>query len=292
MVKIFINPGHGQKANGIYDPGAVGPTNYQEATYTKAIGALLYNKLEKIANLYLYQSGDLTPICTTANNWGADWFVSIHGNASSSASAYGIETYCFNSSGHGLGLAKSVQLQLVNKLGRADRGVKEANFQVLRDTTMPAILAEIGFISNAEEEALMKTSKWQDDAAEALAIGLSNYIGLGYSPAAGGEGADQLSSQGENTGSVDPLPQGGETGGTEIMENLVVWESIPDQWAAQYLMDKLSCSGMSLAEWQEQKTPAKTVYKVGGPSLQGTVLLTGYTLYDTARVVLDWIAKH
>jgi N-acetylmuramoyl-L-alanine amidase len=180
MTKIFINPGHGLKANGVYDPGAVGPSGYQESANTKSIGALLLRKLEKYANVYLYQSGDLTPICNAANNWHADWFISIHCNGSVSPTASGIETYCYQFGGQGEALAKSVQTQLIKFLNRSNRGVKTGNFQVLRMTNMPAVLAEIGFISNPQEEALMQTTQWQEDAAEALAIGLSNHIGLGY----------------------------------------------------------------------------------------------------------------
>ena len=180
-VKIFINAGHGPSSTGgSYDPGAVGATGLQEAGITLKIGQLLNNKLKTVCTSVLYQDANLTAICNESNVFGADLFVSIHCNAATVSTASGLETYCYQFGGQGEKLARSVQTQLIKFLGRADRGVKEGNFQVLRNTKAPAILTEIGFISNPQEEALMKGTEWLENAAEALAIGISNYAGLGY----------------------------------------------------------------------------------------------------------------
>ncbi|MCL1917347.1 MAG: N-acetylmuramoyl-L-alanine amidase [Peptococcaceae bacterium] len=279
MAKIFINPGHGPSSTGgAFDPGAVGPTGLREADVNLKIGQLLNSKIGSLCTTKLYQDANLTMICNESNRWMADWFVSIHGNAAAASSAHGLETFCYLFGGQGQRLANSVQTQLVKLLGRADRGVKEGNFQVLRNTNAPAILPEIGFISNPQEEALMRGIEWQETAAEALAIGISDYIGLGYKPSA--------------TAVPEPPPVLPPDLGEGAMENLVVWYGEADASTARYLMTKLGCPGMPFSQWSANTTPAKTVYKVGGAAAAGTVLLAGSTQYETARVVLDWIAKN
>jgi N-acetylmuramoyl-L-alanine amidase len=181
-MKIFINPGHGQKSNGVYDPGAVGATGLQEAKVTLAIGNLLSLKLQSVGiGTRVYQHGDLAAICNQENAWGGDYFISIHCNAHNDRAANGLETWYYQGSTRGQALARSVQTQLVKTLGRTDRGVKSTtSLYVLKNTRVPAILPEIGFISNLAEEALMKTVKWQEDASEALAVGICAYVGIPY----------------------------------------------------------------------------------------------------------------
>jgi len=72
-------------------------------------------------------------------------------------------------------LAHEVQKQLVAKLGRRDRGVKQAPFYVLVGCQMPSVLVEIAFISNAEEEKLLNDPAWQQKAAEAIYEGIRTY---------------------------------------------------------------------------------------------------------------------
>ena len=181
-MKIFINPGHGDKLNGTYDPGAIGATGLHEAKVNEVIGCILESKLIKAGiDTYYYQSGDLEAITTRANIWKADYFVSIHANAFSDRKAQGIETWYYSDSPRGQNLAQSIQTSLVKSLGRVDRGIKATtSFYVIRNTAMPAVLAEIGFISNPAEEALMMIEEWWEDAAEALARGICSYVGVAY----------------------------------------------------------------------------------------------------------------
>src|SRR5690606_23114971 len=91
-----------------------------------------------------------------ANQCGADVYVSIHANAFGNgwSSAEGIETYHHpQSSQVSKKLAAAMQKELISCTGLRNRGVKTANFQVLRETKMPAILLELGFMSNKEEAA-------------------------------------------------------------------------------------------------------------------------------------------
>jgi N-acetylmuramoyl-L-alanine amidase len=215
-MKIFINPGHGQKSNGVYDPGAVGATGLHEAKVTLAIGNLLSTKLQSTGiTTMVYQHGDLSAVCNQENAWGGDYFISIHCNAHADRAANGLETWYYQGSAKGQALSRSIQTQLVKTVGRADRGVKSTtSLYALKNTRAPAALAEIGFISNLAEEALMKTAKWQEDAAEALAAGICAYAGIPYK-----SGASQEPSA--PTG----LVQNGATGGVVVwvQQRLNVW---------------------------------------------------------------------
>jgi len=113
-----------------------------------------------------------------ANNISADYFISIHCNAANSPTAHGTETYHYPGSVKGRALAQAVQQELVSATGLADRGVKEANFYVLRMTAMPAILVELAFLSNPEEERLLATSAFQEKCARAIWAGVKKATGI------------------------------------------------------------------------------------------------------------------
>lgn len=83
-----------------------------------------------------------------------DYFISFHRNAATNKSAYGVETYIFRTSNaKSLQLATAIQNSLVG-IGFKNRGVKVANFHVLRETYSPAVLLEVGFISNVNDNKL------------------------------------------------------------------------------------------------------------------------------------------
>ena len=91
-----------------------------------------------------------------ANAWGADYFISIHTNASSNPSATGVETFAYSSPSQAFSLAEDIASSLAAATGLRDRGAKvRPGLYVLRRTAMPAVLAEIGFISNPSDAALM-----------------------------------------------------------------------------------------------------------------------------------------
>ncbi|MBQ5859676.1 MAG: N-acetylmuramoyl-L-alanine amidase, partial [Selenomonadales bacterium] len=73
-------------------------------------------------------------------------------------------------------LGKCLHDELIDRLGRKDRGVKFANFYVLRNTAMPASLVELMFISNEEEEAILREEDTIEQAARALYEGLRTYF--------------------------------------------------------------------------------------------------------------------
>jgi len=181
--KVFIDPGHGG-----YDPGAVGPAKTKEKNVALQIALKTANYLRPHAEVQLSRETDislgddnteLTNRCEMANQWRADLFVSIHLNAGG-ITATGTETYHAPGSKRGAVLAGAIQTRLVSALSLLNRGVKQANFTVLKRTDMPAALVEVAFISNPSEEALMSTAEFQDRAAQAIAAGICDYLGIAW----------------------------------------------------------------------------------------------------------------
>lgn len=178
-MRIFINPGHGLKNNGVYDPGAVGQTGIKEADVVLDIGKCLKEKLQAAGcTTLLVQDGDLSDVVSKSNSWSASYFVSIHCNSVADPTAKGIETYCYKFGGAGEQLARAVQKELIAATGLTDRGVKEGNLHVIRETKCPAILVEVGFISNPKEEGLLKNESFKEKVAQAIFVGLSKALGL------------------------------------------------------------------------------------------------------------------
>jgi N-acetylmuramoyl-L-alanine amidase len=112
-----------------------------------------------------------------ANNWGADAFVSFHCNAGGGT---GAETYCLSKGGNAERLAEDIQTDLTRQTGLTDRGVKTANFYVLRKTTMPAALVEMGFIDTQSDAKLLGTQEGRQKIAEGIARGICEYAGVTY----------------------------------------------------------------------------------------------------------------
>ena len=184
-MKVFINPGHDQE----YDSGAVNPnTGLRECDVAAEVGALVIDYLEAAGcECQIMQSDNLAPtpagrseyanrqgptVTETANDWGADIFVSIHCNAANTT-AQGTEVECYGS-GTGEQLAQCIQSQIVDSIGTTDRGVKYMpQLLVLKYTDMPAVLVEMAFIDNDDDAELLAGK--QDEFARAIARGVTDY---------------------------------------------------------------------------------------------------------------------
>ena len=159
MLRIFINPGHDMDL----DPGACA-NGIREVDIALAIGEKVKKTMEVIGYpCQILQSDNLNGetkgkpnVCATANNSGADIFVSIHCNSAANSSAKGTETLVYALDGGKSNiLAKCIQAQIVNSLNMIDRGVKaRPDLCVLRETSMPAVLVETAFISNEDNASL------------------------------------------------------------------------------------------------------------------------------------------
>lgn len=127
----------------------------------------------------------LTKRTTYANQAGADVYVSIHANAFGSGwnSANGIETFVYKSNPQvARNLANLVQKKLIELTKRSNRGVKTADFAVLRETNMTAILVECGFMTNKEEAALLKADSYRRKCGQAIAEALIEFYNLKEKP--------------------------------------------------------------------------------------------------------------
>ncbi|MDN5372777.1 MAG: N-acetylmuramoyl-L-alanine amidase [Carnobacterium sp.] len=119
----------------------------------------------------------------------ADIFVSVHHNAFIKT-APGIETYSYNGLGNSKNimsnnskrllnstvLSNSIHKKLINNTGANDRNNRKANFHVIRETTMPAVLLELGYMDNTKERAKLVTDSYQNKLAKGIAEGVINYF--------------------------------------------------------------------------------------------------------------------
>ena len=178
-MKVFLNPGHAP--NGEPDPGAVNEeTGLRECDVAKNVADLVAYYLNAAGvSTDVLQSDSLGEISQAANDSGADLFISIHCNSAEAAAATGTETWACAGSSAGHALAACIQNQIVDALGTVDRGVKTATpgvngLYVLTNTDAPAVLVELAFISNDDDEQLLEEK--QDDFARAIARGVTDYI--------------------------------------------------------------------------------------------------------------------
>ena len=192
---VYLDAGHGG-----YDPGA-SYFGISEKSLTLAIQSRVKAKLEsegyqvvttRTSDTYV----DLTDRSRAANASESDIFVSIHINASGSSAAQGIETYYYqpyaeypsriNATYHANPtrlsmsdtLANAIQSSLINATGAQNQGVKRRTFAVLRETTAPAVLLELGFLSNPQEAARLTTSAYQETLANAIVAGIKRYYSV------------------------------------------------------------------------------------------------------------------
>ena len=181
MLKVWIDAGHG----GV-QPGACA-LGYKEKDLTLQIATLLGAELTRCGiTVAQTRTTDVDiPLDTRgplANKWGADYFVSFHLNA---GGGRGAETWCSIAGGKSKALAECIQAELVG-LGYVDRGVKTRKgddgrdyLAVIRQTNMPAVLAEVGFIDSQEDMAHFDAAK----AAQAIAQGICKHTGIVYKQA-------------------------------------------------------------------------------------------------------------
>ena len=186
---MVVDPGHGGP-----DPGAIGATGTYEKANTLAISLKLAGILRSAgARVILTRSTDVTPAVEAysvksdlqarvaiANDQKADLFVSIHNDSFSNREVSGTTTYYSSASpvaAQSKALANSIQSELLKVIGLEDRGVKDSPFYVTKNTTMPAVLVEVGFISNPTEENLLGSLDFQSKAALGVYRGILKFKG-------------------------------------------------------------------------------------------------------------------
>lgn len=179
-VRIFIDPGHGGADSGTVANGL------QEKDLTLDIALKtrdLLNEQYSGHTINLSRTTDVTRSLTErtnmANKWGANLLVSIHIN---SGQGTGFESYTLNGNyadkERTNAIRRSIHNEIVPKTGFIDRGVKEANFHVLRESSAPAILTENGFIDNANDASNLKDEAFINKIAQGHADGIAKALGL------------------------------------------------------------------------------------------------------------------
>lgn len=174
-MKIFIDPGHGGN-----NPGAKGPNGIYEANVNLDISL----KLGRILSSWGYdieysrttdKTVSLSERARMANEWGANYFVSIHCNSNENPAISGTSTYFYRAGTIAESFALTVNNSLVRQIERKNLGIIQANFAVLRLTRMPAILVETAFISNPEEARLLATNTFRQNCAIGIANGIAEF---------------------------------------------------------------------------------------------------------------------
>lgn len=170
---IVIDPGHGGS-----DPGAT-RAKTEEKTLTLDIAEFVVRELKNHgAEVYMTRCDDtfvsLSDRVEYSNAKHPDLFVSIHINASENENVHGIETHYYKDDS--LELAKYIHKSIMSGINENNRGVLKSRFYVIRHTNTPAVLLELGFISNEQERELLKDKQRQKKMAELITEGIINYL--------------------------------------------------------------------------------------------------------------------
>ncbi|WP_246564278.1 N-acetylmuramoyl-L-alanine amidase [Leptothoe spongobia] len=175
-IVVAIDPGHGGR-----DPGAVGIGGLQEKQVilpiSQQVAAILREQgVEVVMTRNRDIELDLDPRVRVAERADADLFVSIHANAInlSRPDVNGLETYYYSNAGSRF--ARTVHDTVLRAMGMPDRRVRQARFYVIRRTSMPAILVEVGFVTGAEDIHNLRDPEWRSRMANAIARGILTHI--------------------------------------------------------------------------------------------------------------------
>ncbi|MGM0838968.1 MAG: N-acetylmuramoyl-L-alanine amidase family protein [Bacillota bacterium] len=176
--KIVIDPGHGGK-----DPGSIGASGSYEKDFTLTLAMKVSQLLEQVPQIEVYMTRDKDIFLSSesrvrpnfANDLGADLYISIHANTFTDPSVSGTESYYYNQK-NSLFLANIIHKHVAEATGFSNRGVKKENYFVLKDTTMPATLLEIGYITNPKDEQIMLTDEFQESVAKSIKNGVKEYL--------------------------------------------------------------------------------------------------------------------
>jgi len=171
---VAIDAGHGGK-----DPGAIGPTGLRESEVVLDVSLRLRDLLAKdgIRTLMTRETDvfvDLFDRTKIARERGATIMVSIHANAHAQTAVNGSETYYLTP--QSLALAQMIQDELGVLLGIPSRGVKTANFVVLRESGIPSVLVETAFISHPDDEGRLRDLAFRQRVAQAIYRGITRFL--------------------------------------------------------------------------------------------------------------------
>ncbi len=164
-IKIYIDQGHnpvnpnaGAEGNGLREQDIVYRIGQSLASLLRANGnfEVRLSRPTPETQLGTSNASSLAARVRDANSWGADYFISLHTNASANSAASGSEGFAFNRNSDAFLLGEDILTDLSDATGLRNRGMSvRTNLYVLRRTRMPAVLIELGFITNPGDAALM-----------------------------------------------------------------------------------------------------------------------------------------
>jgi N-acetylmuramoyl-L-alanine amidase len=187
---VMLDPGHGG-----YDPGAI----TKQGVYEKAINLQIAQKVKEMLDpsgieVFLTREEDIDYVpdgikgkttkkqidlnrrIDMAREVNADVFVSLHVNATATGLQSGAETFYHYQSESGNRLAELIQQELIKIPGMNRRIAKPGDFYIIKNTSMPAIIVEVGYLSSVKEQKKLQQSWYQEQLARAIAKGIANYF--------------------------------------------------------------------------------------------------------------------
>ena len=182
-VKICIDQGHnpenpnaGAEGNGLREQDITYKVGVRLSSILRSQGyETRLSRPTPTTQLGTSNASSLAARVNDANSWGANYFISLHTNASSSPSAEGSEAYVYRRGGAAEALAEDILTGLRQSTGLPTRGVfPRPSLYVLKKTRMPAVLVELGFITNPEEAELMNNDS--ELFARGVANGINAYV--------------------------------------------------------------------------------------------------------------------
>ncbi len=173
---VVVDAGHGGK-----DPGAISPIGVQEKQINLPVAKRVARGLRECGmNVKLVRRDDsfvkLNERADIANRMGADMFVSIHADSADNASARGFSVYIKREAPAITRALAGAVIRGMSKTDMQNRGVREADFRVLVRTECPAILVELGFLSNRAEAKMLRKAKIQKMMAGDIVWGIKNFV--------------------------------------------------------------------------------------------------------------------
>ena len=185
-IKIYIDQGHnpqnpnaGAEGNGLREQDIVYRIGIELAELLRANPnfEVRLSRPTPTSQLGSSNSESLRLRVNDANSWGADYFISLHTNASSLPAASGTEAFAYSEPSAAFSLGEDILRELSRITGLKNRGMKvRSGLYVLRKTQMPAVLVELGFITNAGDAALMNNSPAL--FARGICEGILDYTGV------------------------------------------------------------------------------------------------------------------
>ena len=189
---VMLDPGHGG-----YDPGAI----TKQGVYEKSINLQIAQKVKEMLGpsgigVFLTREEDIDYVpdgvqgkttkkqidlnrrIEMAKEAKADLFVSLHVNATASGQDSGAETFYHSKSDSGKRLAELIQQELIKIPGMNHRIVKPGDFYIIKNTSMPAVIVEVGYLTSMKEQKKLQQSWYQEQLARAIAKGIANFFVL------------------------------------------------------------------------------------------------------------------